>query len=210
MSFKSLGEDLRVLCLGAHPDDIEIGCGGTLLKLAEEKPNVEFFWVVFSGNEQRRDEALESAGSFVKCKNVIVKDFRESFFPYFGVQIKDFFEELKHDFSPDLVFTHFGKDFHQDHQLISNLTWNAFRNHLIFEYEIPKYDGDLISPNVYVGLPDVIVENKVNHLMSSFRSQRDKLWFTEETFKAILRIRGIECNSVSGYAEGFHCRKMYF
>lgn len=209
-SFECLDKNLRVLCLGAHPDDIEIGCGGTLLKLAEEKPDAEFFWVVFSGNEQRRQEAVDSANSFVNCKKMVVKDFRESFFPYCAVEIKDFFEELKREFSPDLVFTHFGKDFHQDHQLISNLTWNTFRNHLIFEYEIPKYDGDLVTPNVYVGLPEGVVNKKISHLMDSFKSQSDKFWFTEETFRSLLRIRGIECNSPSGYAEGFHCRKILF
>ena len=201
----------RVLCLGAHPDDIEIGCGGTILKLAKEKPGSQFYWVVFSGNENRAKEAVQSANSFlnqVESKHIEIRNFRESYFPFVGAEIKDYFEKLKSEYSPDLILTHTANDAHQDHRLISALTWNTFRDNFIMEYEIPKYDGDLQNPNFYVHLEKKIVQTKINLICNLFQSQSGKQWFSEETFKSILRIRGIESRSPSKYAEAFSCRKV--
>ena len=203
----------KVMCLGAHSDDIEIGCGGTILRLIENHPNIVVYWVVFSSNSQREPEAYESAKVFLKKakdKTIVVKKFRDGFFPFLGVEIKEFFEQLKQDFNPDIVFTHYRHDLHQDHRLISELTWNSFRNHLILEYEIPKYDGDLGSPNLFVHLDEEICKNKTNYILDSFQSQKEKHWFTEETFLSILRLRGIESNAPGKYAEGFYCRKLVF
>jgi LmbE family N-acetylglucosaminyl deacetylase len=210
LKFDFFGENKKpiVLCLGAHPDDIEIGCGGTLLNLSQKMPGAQFYWVIFSGNEQRRKEAILSANSLVPKCNLILKNFRESYFPFIGSEIKDYLEQLK-DISPDIIFTHFREDLHQDHKVLSNLTWNTFRDNLILEYEIPKFEGDLVTPNLYVPLPNEIISKKIAVIIEAFKSQKANTWFTEETFRAILRIRGIECNS-HGYAEGFHVRKMIF
>jgi len=200
-----------VLAVGAHPDDIEIGCGATLLKIIDEVPKTELYWVVFSGNERRQKEATESANNFlakVKTKKVITKDFRESYFPYIGEKIKDYFEELEDDFRPDIIFTHYVNDAHQDHRLISSLTMNTFRDNLILEYEIPKYDGDLSMPNVYSHVNNFIAKRKISLIMNGFSSQKEKKWFNEETFRAILTLRGIESNSPTRYAEAFYCRKI--
>ena len=200
----------QILCLGAHSDDIEIGCGGTIIKLLNELPESSFYWVVFSGDAERAREAKQSANIFlekVQSKTIEVKDYKESYFPYIGSNIKDFFETLKKRFSPDLIFTHYMNDAHQDHRLISDLTWNTFRNHLILEYEIPKYDGDLGTPNCYVHLDENIVRKKLESICRIFNSQKNKQWFTEDTFEAMLRIRGVESNSPTKYAEAFHCRK---
>jgi LmbE family N-acetylglucosaminyl deacetylase len=206
-------QKLSILCLGAHPDDIEIGCGGTILRLIEEVPGAQFYWAVFSGDEERGKEAYESAKVFlkkVKAKKIDVQDFRESYFPFIGAKIKDYFEKLKNIFSPDIVFTHYANDAHQDHRLISNLTWNTFRHHFILEYEVPKYDGDLGTPNLYVHLNESDVRRKAKYIFDIFRTQKEKEWFTEETFRSILRIRGVESNSPSKYAEAFYCRKVVF
>jgi LmbE family N-acetylglucosaminyl deacetylase len=203
----------RILCIGAHADDIEIGCGGTLLQLIDDLHEPQFYWVVFSGDRERAKEAERSANTFlrgIKSKTIIVHEFRESYFPFFGAKIKDFFERLKTDFSPDLVFTHCRNDAHQDHRLLSQLTWNTFRNNLILEYEIPKYDGDLGNPNLYFHLKEPIVQRKVKCICKLFPSQNQKPWFSEDTFKSILRIRGVESNSPSRYAEAFYCRKIVF
>jgi len=201
---------LRILCLGAHCDDIEIGCGGAILKLLGTYKRTVVDWVVFSSEQQRASEARESASMFLReaeSKNVVIKSFTNSFFPYIGGEIKRFFEELKREVSPDLVFTHYRNDLHQDHRLISELSWNSFRDHMILEYEIPKYDGDLASPNSFVHLDDSIARRKITYIMESFRSQRTKQWFDEETFLSILRLRGVESNAPGRYAEGFYCRK---
>jgi len=201
----------KVLFLGAHSDDIEIGCGGTILKLLQANGELDVRFVVFSADGRRAGEAIRSADSLLaraKGKEVIVRRHRESYFPYAGAEIKDYFAELGEMYSPDVIFTHQRHDLHQDHRLISELTWNTFRNHLILEYEIPKYDGDLTTPNAFLHLDRTIVEQKVHHLLESFESQLDKPWFSEETFMAVLRLRGIESRSPSGYAEGFHCRKL--
>jgi LmbE family N-acetylglucosaminyl deacetylase len=203
----------NVLCLGAHPDDIEIGCGGTILRLAQEVPEAQFYWIVFSANEIRRKEAYESATIFldkIKAKKIDVQGFRESYFPFEGDKIKDYFEKLGKEFSPDVVFTHYRSDAHQDHRVISDLTWNTFRQHFVFEYEVPKYDGDLETPNWYVLLEESCVKRKIDNLLEVFQTQRQKPWFDEETFRSILRIRGVESRSPSRYAEAFHCRKIVF
>ncbi len=200
-----------VLCLGAHCDDIEIGCGATILRLAQEYPELAFYWVVLSSNARRAQEAKRSADLFlsgVKSKTVVVKEFRNGYFPYVGAAIKDYFEELKKDVQPDLVLTHHGHDYHQDHRLTSELTWNSFRDHLILEYEIVKYDGDLGRPNLFVPLSDETWRRKIDHILDCFDSQKDKRWFTRDTFQSLMRLRGVEANSTSGYAEAFYCRKL--
>ena len=205
---------VKILCLGAHCDDIEIGCGGTLLRLIEDcSGSLIVRWVVFSSSPARKKEAMLSAAAFLKGtrENAInIHNFEDSFFPYNNNagEIKKYLHQLSRDFSPDLIFTHCGRDRHQDHRLVSELTWNAFRDHWILEYEVPKYDGDLGSPNVFVPLQESICRDKVSHLTRYFKSQRDKSWFTRETFLSLQRIRGIECNSSSGYAEAFYCRKV--
>jgi LmbE family N-acetylglucosaminyl deacetylase len=206
----STGASYRLLCLGAHSDDIEIGCGGTILRLLERYDNVVAHWIVFSTNDERAREARASAGAFLEGtreKTIVVRNYRDGFFPYLGAQIKDEFEALKRDFSPDLIFTHHRDDRHQDHRLISDLTWNTFRNHLILEYEIPKYDGDLGSPNFFVSLDEPVCSRKIRTIVESFKSQSQKQWFDEQTFLAILRLRGMEANSPTRYAEAFYCRK---
>jgi LmbE family N-acetylglucosaminyl deacetylase len=201
---------LKVLCLGSHSDDIEIGCGGTILRLLSGNQNLEVAWVVFSANKEREQEARKSAQQFLaqaKKKEIIVKDFRDGFFPFDGAKVKDAVEGLK-NVSPDLIFTHSRKDAHQDHRLIAELTWNTFRDHLILEYEIPKYDGDLGQPSVFVPLEDELRQKKVRLLMDAFESQHSKRWFQPDTFMALMRLRGMECNSPSGYAEAFYCHKL--
>ena len=203
----------KVLCLGAHSDDIEIGCGGTILKLVEKYPNIVVRWEVFSSSPEREKEAICSANNFladVAQKQIVVKSFRDGFLPFMAIEVKEAFEQLKQEFNPDLVLTHYRSDAHQDHRLICDLTWNTFRNHLILEYEIPKYDGDLGNPNFYVPLESSICQQKIKYVINSFPSQKNKQWFTEETFLAILRIRGIESNALDKYAEAFYARKMVF
>lgn len=200
---------LKVLCLGAHSDDIEIGCGGTILRLLSTL-NVEIVWVVFGASNQREEEARSSAALFLsraKRKEVIVKNFRDGFFPFEGTKIKEYFEELKAT-EPDIIFTHQRKDAHQDHRLLAELTGNTFRNHLILEYEIPKYDGDLGQPNFFVPLDRAIYEQKVEYLMQAFATQRSKQWFDRDTFLGLMRLRGMECVSPSAHAEAFYCRKV--
>jgi LmbE family N-acetylglucosaminyl deacetylase len=203
---------IRVLCLGSHCDDIEIGCGGTILRLTQHNRHVTVYWVVFSSNQQRAQEAARSANIFLESaaeKHIVVKSFRDGFFPFIGAEIKEYFEQLKQEFAPDLIFTHYREDLHQDHRLISDLTWNTFRSHLIFEYEIPKYDGDLGAPNFFVHLDEPTSRKKATSILECFPSQAQKHWFTEDTFLALMRIRGIESGAPAKYAEGFHCRKMF-
>ena len=203
----------RILALGAHSDDIEIGCGGTILRLAAERPQLEVLWVVFAATPERAAEARASACAFlegVATTKVIVRDYRDGFLPYSGADVKDEFETLKRDFSPDLVFTHYREDRHQDHRLISDLTWNTWRDHFILEYEIPKYDGDFGSPNFFASLTASALERKVGLLAKHFPSQAAKPWFTPDLFKAVARIRGMECAAPESVAEGFYCRKARF
>jgi LmbE family N-acetylglucosaminyl deacetylase len=205
-----LDRPLSVLCLGAHSDDIEIGVGGTLLRLLRERPDTQVRWVVFSADETREAETRASAAGFLAGSGdveVTVHRFRESHFPFVGSAIKDAFEPLK-ELAPDLVFTHRRDDQHQDHRTIGELTWNAFRDHLIAEYEIPKYEGDLGHPNLFVPLDAQTAERKIELLMEHFGTQRSKRWFKPETFRAMMNLRSIECNAVDGFAEAFHVRKM--
>ncbi|MFO0706490.1 MAG: PIG-L deacetylase family protein [Nitrospira sp.] len=204
-------EPCTILCLGAHSDDIEIGCGGTLLRLLSIYPNAQVWWVVFTAAGVRRREARASAVGMLrgsKQPRIVLKAFRESFLPYHGEQVKGFFEELKRRCSPDLIFTHYRHDLHQDHRVISEFTWNTFRNHLILEYEIPKYDGDLGVPNTFVALDAETCRRKVDHLFSHFATQRNKQWFSEDLFYALMRLRGVEANASSKYAEAFYSRKL--
>ena len=202
---------LNVLCLGCHSDDIEIGCGGTVLRLADEYPGCTFDWVVFSATGAREAEARHAAKLFAgaaRLREPVLKEFRDGFMPYFGGEVKAVFEELKHSVTPDVIFTTSRRDAHQDHRLIAELTWNTFRDHLILEYEIPKYDGDLGQPNVFVPLQPEIYEKKIDYLMDAFPSQHSKRWFERSTFLALMRLRGMESNSPSGHAEAFYCRKL--
>jgi LmbE family N-acetylglucosaminyl deacetylase len=201
--------ELNVLAVGAHSDDIEIGCGGTLLRLAEEHERVRVVWVVLSGDDGRAGEARASAEDFLAGADgdVRLAAFRDAFFPH-DPGVKEYFEELASGFSPDLVLTHARPDLHQDHRLVNELAWNTFRDHLVLEFEIPKYDGDLAAPNVFVPLTERHARRKAELLMRHFASQRSKHWFTEELFLGLMRIRGAECRAPDGYAEAFFGRKL--
>ena len=205
----SEGAPLRVLALGCHADDIEIGCGGTLLALKARR-DLAVRWVVFSTTGERRHEARASAEELlegVTDPEIVLHDFRDGFLPYHGAAVKERFEDLK-DFAPDLVFTHQRHDLHQDHRLLCELTWNTFRDHLVLEYEIPKFDGDLGSPNVFVPLSEEACRTKVEVLTRHFGTQLGKHWFTEDLFWGLMRLRGMECGSPSRFAEAFHGRKV--
>jgi len=211
LNLTSGGQALHILCLGAHSDDIEIGCGGTILRLAQQYPGSVFHWVVFSATGVRRDEAERSARWFVDPASLMgprLQTFPDGFMPYVGAEVKAVFEELKQQVSPQLIFTHNGSDAHQDHRLLRELTWNTFRDHLILEYEIPKYDGDLGRPSVFVPLSMDLYQKKVDYVMKAFPSQHSKRWFQPETLLSLMRLRGMECNSPSGYAEAFYCHKL--
>ena len=201
---------LEILCLGCHSDDIEIGCGGTILRLATEYPDCNFHWVVFSAIQPRDAEARQGAKVFAggRVKTLLLKTLEDGFMPYLGGMVKTIFENEVKGIKPDLIFSHNGKDAHQDHRLISELTWNTFRNHLILEYEIPKYDGDLGRPSIFVPLHEEVCQKKISYLMETFHSQQSKPWFQPEMFRALMRLRGMECNAQSGYAEAFYCRKL--
>lgn len=210
---RTTDEALTVLCLGAHSDDIEIGCGGAILSIAKQYPGATFHWVVFSATGIREMEAKRAASTFVTApalKGPLVKSFHDGFLPYSGAEVKQIFEELKRSVNPDLIFTTSRVDAHQDHRLVGELTWNTFRDHLILEYEIPKYDGDLGRPSVFWQLDADVTNKKVQYIMDSFQSQHSKRWFEESTFLSLMRLRGMECNSPSGYAEAFYARKLIF
>lgn len=200
-----------ILCLGAHADDIEIGCGGTLLKLGEMYPGAKIHWVVLAAAGARRDEAMRSAEAFTAGfagRSVALAEFRDGYFPYAGAALKDFFEDLKRTVQPDLILAHHGRDLHQDHRLAAELTWNTWRDHLILEYEVAKYDGDLGAPNLFVPLSERFVSAKIEMLMKYFETQSGKQWFDPVAFRGLARIRGIECNAPTGYAEAFYGRKI--
>jgi LmbE family N-acetylglucosaminyl deacetylase len=206
-------ESLKVLFLGAHSDDIEIGCGGTILRLIRENRAIDVTWVVFSALDERGEEARKSAQEFLKDvdhKQVMLHEFKDGYFPYRGEEIKNIFEDLKRDLQPDIIFTHYRHDLHQDHRVLCELTWNTWRDHFILEYEIPKYDGDLGAPDFFVHLDRELCDRKTDALIRFFQTQGNKHWFTSETFNAILRIRGVECKSPGGYAEAFYSRKTSF
>jgi len=198
----------HILCLGAHADDIEIGCGGTILKWIRERPDLNVHWVVFCAEGKRAGEARASAKALLQKveKKVVLKQFRTSFLPFQGIKVKEYLETLKDSCQPGIVFTHYREDRHQDHRLLSDLAWNTFRDHLILEYEIPKYDGDLGVPNFFVTLDGALSRQKSRHICQFFQTQTNKHWFSEDTFLALLRLRGVECSSK--YAEAFYCRKL--
>jgi len=211
LSFSEDDAPFRILCVGAHSDDIEIGCGGSILDLLDRHRNVEIDWIVFSGIGKREREARASAKSFLsgaRRSRVTVEQFRDGFFPYQGAAIKKIFEAIKSRPSPDLVFTHYRDDRHQDHRVLSDLTWNTFRDHWILEYEIPKYDGDLGAPNCFVPITRRSCTRKIRYLQAAFGTQRDKDWFTHDTFAGLMRLRGMECRAPDGYAEAFYGRKV--
>jgi LmbE family N-acetylglucosaminyl deacetylase len=201
---------LRILCLGAHCDDIDIGCGGTLIKLLARQA-CEVTWAVMSADDARARELRASARRFLRRAtraSVLTYGFKDTYFRAEYAAIKKTFESLKSAPAPDIIFTHQRTDLHQDHEIVAELTWNAFRRHLILEYEIPKYEGGLTTPNAYVQLTTAQVRAKSKALMECYGSQRAKAWFTEETFKSLMRLRGIEAGPGTGWAEGFHVRKM--
>lgn len=204
------GDGREILALGAHCDDIEIGCGGTMLQLAQN-PGNRITWVVFSSSPERAAEARECARAMLgdgEHRRLVVHGFRDGFLPWSGAEVKDAFEELKGQVTPDLVFTHYRDDLHQDHRLVSELTWNTFRDHLVLEYEIPKWDGDMGRPNAFVPLEPADLDAKLTHVLGAYASQRGKPWFTDDLLRALPRIRGMECRSRSGLAEAFHARKL--
>jgi LmbE family N-acetylglucosaminyl deacetylase len=201
----------RLLAIGAHSDDIEIGCGGTIMRLIREYPDLEICWMVLSANGPRCMEARSSAEAMLseaRNSKIILHTFRDGFLPYEGAAVKDAFEELKQVIDPDLILTHYGRDAHQDHRLTSELTWNTFRNHAILEFEIPKYDGDLGKPNFFVRLDDDLARRKIEHLFTYFPSQHGKHWFTGDLFRSLMRLRGMECNAPGLHAEAFFSRKL--
>lgn len=196
-----------VLCIGAHPDDIEIGCGGTLRTLVN--PAAEVRWIVFSGNEIRNAEARSSANCWLgrfKSHRFEICDFEDGFFPCAIEPIKRKFASMSKEFDPEVIFTHHLQDRHQDHKLLAELTWQTYRNHTILEYEIPKYEGDLGHPNVYVPIDEEELNQKISDLMQFHRSQTEKSWFDSELFRGHARIRGAEC--ATRFAEAFHGRKL--
>ena len=198
-----------VLLLGAHCDDLEIGCGGTIIQMAERWPDARYVWVTLSSDAVRGAETRQAAARLLASAHDVtirVEQFRASFFPYDGELVKDYFETLK-SYEPDIILTHYRGDLHQDHRIVNELTWNTFRDHLVLEYEIPKFDGDFGTPNTYVPLTTRTLDRKIQTLLECFPSQLTRKWFTRSTFEAIARLRGIECNATDGYAEAFYGRK---
>ena len=205
------GDRLSLLCLGAHSDDIEIGAGATILGLIERGVCLDVHWALLSAAGQRADEARASAADILANAASVTLDlatFKDGFFPYQGAEIKEWFEALKERVAPDLILSHWHGDAHQDHREVSKLTWNTFRDHLILEYEIPKWDGDLSQPNVYVPASKSVMARKVELLLSCFGSQRSKDWFDAQTLVGLARLRGIECRAPDGFAEAFYVRKL--
>ena len=203
-------ETITILAMGAHCDDIEIGCGGAILSIIKDNPHVNITWIVFSSTEKRKVEATKGAKLY--CENAAafdlrIMDFKDGFLPYHGEDLKNTFESLKGEINPDLIFTHYRHDLHQDHRLVSELTWNTFRNHLILEYEIPKWDGDIGTPNTFVHLDEATGLKKIKYLQQIYNSQKTKAWFTDDLFWSLMRIRGMESNSPSLIAEAFYSRK---
>jgi LmbE family N-acetylglucosaminyl deacetylase len=202
---------LRLLCIGAHSDDMEIGCGGTVLTWLANMPAIEVTWVILSAEGARASEARSSARALLRravAQEVVIADFRDGFLPAQYADVKSFFEDLKGKVDPDVVLTHWLQDRHQDHRFAAELTWNTWRNHLVLEYEIAKYEGDLGQPNAYMPIPASLARRKVSHLGRYFSSQRSKDWFIADNFLALMRIRGMECRAASGFAEAFHARKL--
>jgi LmbE family N-acetylglucosaminyl deacetylase len=210
LSLSSGSAPLRILCLGAHSDDIEIGCGGTLLQWLRDHPSLEIVWAVASAANDRKVEARKSARALLrraKHSEIFLGEFEDGYFPASFGPLKAFFQSVRNSIAPDVIFTHRLEDRHQDHRIVAELTWQIWRDHLILEYEIPKYEGDLGQPNAYVPLDSKIAQLKVEHLMRYFDSQRSKPWFVAESFSSLLRVRGIESKAASGLAEAFYARK---
>lgn len=204
---------LRILCLGAHSDDLEIGCTGAILRLLERHPRSLVTWVVLSASGERAREARRSAAALLRAapgRDVVLGSFADGRFPAELRELKAYFERLKRVARPDLILTHRLEDRHQDHRIAAELTWQTWRDHLILEYEIPKYEGDLGQPNLYVPLSAAVAARKVRHLLRHFGTQRDRTWFRPETFDGLMRLRGVECRAASGMAEAFHARKATF
>lgn len=202
---------LNILCLGAHCDDIDIGCGGALLVLLGRYRTTDVTWVIFSAHGEREKELRRSARRFLRkatASRIVTRNYRDGFMPAHFTAIKEDFESLRGLPQPDVIFTHRRDDRHQDHRLIAELTWNTYRNHLILEYEVAKYEGDLTPPSAYVGLTPAEVERKIRILLDSYPTQRKKHWFTADTFRGLMRLRGIESGAESGWAEGFHASKL--
>jgi LmbE family N-acetylglucosaminyl deacetylase len=211
LGLSSLAPLRRVLVIGCHADDAEIGCGGTLLTLTRSNPGLEVDWVVLAASGERAEEARASAQAFLAdaaVARVEVHGFRDGFLPYLGGEVKEVFEDLKNRVNPELVLTHTRDDLHQDHRLACELTWNTFRNHLILEYEIPKVDGDLGKPNVFVPLTASIATKKIDLLLEHFPTQAGKHWFDRELFLGLMRVRGMEAVAPERLAEAFTCRKL--
>ena len=209
--FAKPGQPLKVLCLGAHSDDIEIGVGGTLLGWIAAGARLEVHWCVLSACGPRRAEAMAGANGILEgaaSRHIECAEFRDGYFPYQGAEIKEWIEEIKGRVNPDVVFTHRGDDAHQDHREVSLLTWNAFRDHVVLEYEIPKWDGDLGRPNFYIPMSEEVVERKLEIIQTSFGTQRPKDWFDADTFRGLARIRGMECRAPDRFAEAFVARKL--
>jgi LmbE family N-acetylglucosaminyl deacetylase len=201
----------RVLAIGAHADDLEIGCAATVLALTRAHPAVTVHWVVLAAPGERADEARASAEAVLAHAaehSIELHAFRDGYLPHTATEVKDAFEELQGRVDPQLVLTHTRDDHHQDHRLACELTWNTFRNHLILEYEIPKWDGDVGRPNVYVPLSEEQAREKLDLLAAHFSSQREKDWYDVEVFRGLMRVRGMECRSPSGFAEAFVGRKL--
>ena len=202
---------LDVLCLGAHSDDIEIGCAATLLGLIERGYRLRVAWVVLSAAGERAEEARRSASAMLGKTtelSIHLSSFRDAYFPAEFAALKEHLAQLRRLVDPDLIFTHALDDRHQDHRLVGELTWQAWRDHLILEYEVPKYEGDLGRPNLYVPASHTVAQTKVDHLLEHFGSQRSKDWFCSETFLGLMRLRGVECRAAQGCAEAFVARKL--
>jgi len=202
---------LNILCLGAHCDDVDIGCGGALLALLDRHRSADVTWVIFSAHGERERELRRSGRRFLRKareSRIVTHGYRDGFMPAHFTAIKENFESLKALPPPDVIFTHRRDDRHQDHRLVAELTWNTFRSHLILEYEVAKYEGDLTTPSAYIGLTSALVERKIRILLDCYRTQRSKRWFTADTFRALMRLRGIESGAESGWAEGFHASKL--
>jgi LmbE family N-acetylglucosaminyl deacetylase len=210
LSVGRAGERLSLLCIGAHSDDIEIGAGGAILSLIGRGIRLDVTWCVVSARGKREDEARASAAEFLagaEAAAIELGGFDDSYFPAQAREIKEWVAAMRSRPAPDIVFTHRRDDAHQDHRTVNQITWNLYRDHLILEYEIPKWDGDLGQPNTYVPLSRDGLARKVQLLSRHFGSQRSKDWFDAETFTGLARLRGMECRAPEGFAEAFTSRK---
>lgn len=200
---------LQIVCIGAHCDDIEIGCGGSLVALSQAYPLSHFHCWVFSGNAARAAESRACLTQLLDAERFTLQvfDHRDGYFPAQWAQVKERLATLSQTINADLVFTHTARESHQDHRVLAELTWNHFRRHTVLEYEIAKYEGDLGRANFYIPLSTEQFEAKLSALLSAFPSQASKGWFTRNTFEAIARLRGVESHATSGYAEAFRARK---